>query len=179
MQANAPLYGLMAEYDEPNELLQATQRAYATGYRQMDAYSPFPVEGLSEALGFTRSKLPLLVLGGGVIGAIGGYMLQYYTSVITYPHNIGGRPFHSWPAFIPVTFESTILIAGITAVLGMLALNGLPRPHHPVFNVERFERASSDQFFLCIEAQDRQFDYEDTKQFLLSTSPREVADVPY
>jgi hypothetical protein len=179
MQAKAPLYGLMAEYDEPDELLQATQRAYAAGYRQMDAYSPFPVEGLSEALGFTRSKLPLLVLAGGVIGAIGGYMLQYYTSVITYPLNIGGRPFHSWPAFIPVTFESTILIAGVTAVLGMLALNGLPRPHHPVFNVERFERASSDQFFLCIEAQDRQFGYEDTKQFLLSTSPREVADVPY
>jgi len=179
MQAHASLYGLMAEYDEPEELLQATQRAYTAGYRRMDAYSPFPVDGLSEALGFTRPKLPLLVLGGGVIGAIGGYMLQYYTSVISYPLNIGGRPFHSWPAFIPVTFETTILVAGVTAVLGMLAMNGLPRPHHPVFNVERFERASSDQFFLCIETQDVQFDYESTKQFLLSTSPREVADVPY
>lgn len=179
MQTQAPLYGLMAEYDDPDELLEATQRAYAAGYRQMDAYSPFPVEGLAEALGFTRSKLPLLVLGGGVIGAIGGYMLQYYTSVISYPLNIGGRPLHSWPAFIPVTFETTILVAAATAVLGMLALNGLPRPHHPVFNVERFERASSDQFFLCIEAQDSQFEHEHTKQFLLSTSPREVVDVPY
>jgi hypothetical protein len=179
MQAKAPLYGLMAEYNAPEALLEATQRAYAAGYRRMDAYSPFPVEGLADALGFTRPQLPLLVLGGGIVGAIGGYMLQYYTSVITYPLNIGGRPFHSWPAFIPVTFETTILVAAVTAVLGMLALNGLPRPHHPVFNVERFERASSDQFFLCIESEDMHFDYEDTKQFLISTAPREVTDVQY
>jgi Protein of unknown function (DUF3341) len=179
MPEKAPLYGLMAEYDAPEDLLAATQRAYAAGYRRMDAYSPFPVDGLADALGVTRPKLPLLVLGGGIVGAIGGYLLQYYTSVITYPLNIGGRPFHSWPAFIPVTFETAILVAAVTAVLGMLALNGLPRPHHPVFNVERFERASSDQFFLCIESADTHFDYDNTKQFLISTSPREVTDVPY
>lgn len=180
MQAKAPLYGLMAEYDHPEELLEATQRAYAAGYRRMDAYSPFPVEGMAGALGITgRPVLPLLVLVGGIVGAIGGYMLQYYTSVISYPLNIGGRPLHSWPSFIPVTFEGTILVAAVTAVLGMLALNGLPRPHHPVFNVARFERASSDQFFLCIESEDTQFDYDGTKQFLLSTAPREVADVAY
>ena len=179
MQAQASLYGLMAEFDEPDELLAATQRAYAEGYRRMDAYSPFPVEGLAEALGLRRSRLPLIVLIGGIIGCLGGFMLQYYVSVIIYPLNIGGRPLNSWPSFIPVTFETTILVAALTAVLGMLALNGLPRPHHPVFNVERFERASSDRFFLCIEATDAQFEPERTRQFLRSTAPREIMDVEY
>ena len=179
MQSNAPIYGLMAEYDEPEALLQAAQRAYAEGYRRMDAYSPFPVEGLAASIGFPRSKLPLVVLLGGIIGAIGGFMLQYYTAVISYPLNIGGRPFNSWPSFIPVTFETTILLAALGAVLGMLALNGLPQPYHPVFNVPQFERASSDRFFLCIESADAQFDPERTRAFLRSTTPQEVVDVDY
>lgn len=177
MQATPPLYGLMAEFDTPEDLLAAARHAYADGYRRMDAYSPFPVEGLAEAMGIRRTHIPLLVLIGGIIGAIGGYLLQYYASVVSYPLNIGGRPLNSWPAFVPVTFEMTILIAALFAVLGMLALNGLPRPHHPVFNVSRFERASNDKFFLCIEASDRRYDGERTRQFLRSIASREVMDV--
>jgi Protein of unknown function (DUF3341) len=177
MQATSRLHGLMAEFDTPEDLLAAARRAYAEGYRRMDAYSPFPVEGLAQAIGFRRTRLPLLVLIGGMIGAVGGFMLQYYAAVVSYPLNIGGRPLNSWPAFIPVTFEMTILIAALFAVLGMLALNGLPRPHHPVFNVSRFERVTSDKFFLCIEASDAYYEHERTRQFLLSTAPREVMDV--
>src|SRR5262249_25117860 len=158
-------YGLLAEFDDPGALVEATRRAHAEGYRQMDAYSPFPVEELAEALGVRRTRLPLLVLIGGIIGCVGGYGMQYYSAVISYPLNIGGRPFHSWPAFIPVTFEMTILVAALTAVLGMLALNGLPMPYHPVFNVERFALATRDRFFLCIEATDPKFDRQATRQF--------------
>ena len=139
-------------------MLEAARRAHAGGYRQMDAYSPFPVEGLAEAIGFHRTRLPLIVLLGGIAGGVGGYLLQYYTAVIDYPLNVGGRPLHSWPSFIPVTFETTVLIAALAAVLGMLALNGLPRPYHPVFNVPRFEMASRNLFFLCIESTDALFD---------------------
>jgi hypothetical protein len=177
MQATTHRYGLMAEFDTPEELLAATQQAYREGYRRMDAYSPFPVEGLSAAIGFHRTHLPLLVLLGGILGASGGFLLQYYAAVISYPLNIGGRPLNSWPAFIPVTFETTILIAALFAVLGMLALNGLPRPHHPVFNSTRFERATSDKFFLCIEASDPHYDEIRTRQFLLQTGSREVIDI--
>ena len=129
------IYGLMAEFDDPNALVAATHRAYAEGYREMDAYSPFPIEELHEALGGGHTRLPLIVLMGGVLGCIGGYSLQYWVAAIAYPINVGGKPFHSWPAFIPVTFECTILAAALSAVLGMLALNGLPTPYHPVFNV--------------------------------------------
>ena len=171
------IYGLMAEFDDPNALVAATYRAYHMGYRQMDAYSPFPIEELHEALGAPHSKLPLIVLIGGLCGGLGGYYLQYWIAAITYPINVGGRPFHSWPAFIPVTFECTILAAALSAVLGMLALNGLPMPYHPVFSVPRFALASRNRFFLCIESQDPKFDINGTRHFLETLSPREVTTV--
>ena len=171
------VYGLMAEFDDPGSLVAATRRAHADGYRCMDAYSPYPIEELHEALGAHHTRLPLIVLIGGLIGCIGGYGLQYWASVIAYPLNIGGKPLHSWPAFIPVTFECTILLAALSCVLGMLALNGLPQPYHPVFNVPRFALASRNRFFLCIESKDPQFDVEATRRFLDSLNPREVTSV--
>lgn len=177
MRTSPTLYGLMAEFDDPQTLVAATRRAHDEGYRRMDAYSPFPIEELHEALGQHHSKLPLIVLIGGIIGGLGGYALQYWVAAIAYPLNIGGRPLHSWPAFIPVTFECTILVAALSAVLGMLALNGLPMPYHPVFNVPRFALASRNRFFLCIEAKDRKFDLEATRRFLETLEPREVSTV--
>lgn len=171
------IYGLMAEFDGPEALLEAAQRSFAEGYRRMDAYSPFPVDGLAEAIGFHKTRLPLLVLIGGIVGCIGGFYLQYWVSVIDYPLNIGGRPLNSWPMFIPVTFELTILVAGLTAVLGLLALNGLPMPYHPVFNVERFQLATRNRFFLCIESADAKFDHQATRRFLESVGSQGVYDV--
>lgn len=171
------LYGVMAEFDNPDALLEATRRAYEDGYRKMDAYTPYPIEELSEALGFHRNRLPLVVLIGGILGGIGGYLLMYWTSVIDYPINVGGRPFNSWPSFIPITFETTVLIAALSATLGMLALNGLPMPHHPVFNAPNFALASRDRFFLCIEADDPRFDHNATTDFLKGLNAREVTDV--
>src|SRR5882724_8210368 len=179
MQPPSSLYGVLAEFNTPDELLAATRGARQAGYRQMDAYTPFPVEGLAEALGFQRTGLPFLVLLGGRVGGIGGYLMQYWIAAIDYPLNVGGRPLHSWPSFIPVTFELTILVAALAAVLGMLALNGLPMPYHPLFNVERFERASRDRFFLCIEATDPQFDRENTKRFLEGLKPNGVYEVEH
>jgi hypothetical protein len=170
-------YGLMAEFGDPNELLAAARKAHEAGYRRMDAYSPFPIEGLSAAVGFHHTKLPLIVFIGGTIGALTGFGLQYWTSVIDYPLNVGGKPYYSWPAWIPVTFELTVLLAALSAVLGMLALNGLPQPYHPVFNVARFALATRDRFFLCIEAADPMFDSDKTSQFLNSLSPKTVAEV--
>jgi hypothetical protein len=172
-----PMYGLMAEFDNPEELLEATKKAFERGYRRMDAYTPFPIEGLSEALGFHRTRVPLIVLIGGICGCLGGFFLQYWSSVIYYPINVGGRPLNSWPAFIPITFELTVLVAAISAVLGMLALNGLPMPYHPVFNAPRFALASLNHFFLCIEAKDPKFDREGTRQFLESLNSEEVTEV--
>ena len=171
------MYGLMAEFETPNALVAATERAHREGYRRMDAYSPFPIEELHEALGAHHTKLPLIVLIGGLIGCIGGYSLQYWVSTMAYPINVGGKPLHSWPAFIPITFECTILVAALSAVLGMLALNGLPMPYHPVFNVSRFALASRNRFFLCIESRDRKFDPEGTRTFLESLGAREVSTV--
>lgn len=172
------LYGLLAEFEESAPLVEAARRTREAGYRRIDAYAPFPVHGLAEALGFHRTRVPLLVLIGGIVGGVGGYALQYWVSAIAYPLNIGGRPLHSWPAFIPVTFELTVLAAGLAAVLGMLALNGLPMPYHPLFHVEQFARATQDRFFLCIESADPLFDEEATREFLLSLGPADVHAVP-
>ena len=177
MTEKLPIYGLMADFENPQDLFKAASNAYDAGYRRMDAYSPMPIEGLAEAIGFHRTWLPYLVLLGGILGGLAGYLLQYYTMVIDYPINVGGRPLHSWPAFIPVTFEMTILAASVTAVLGMLALNGLPMPYHPVFNVPKFEMASQTRFFLCIESRDPKFRPEATREFLESLNPAEVNEV--
>jgi hypothetical protein len=174
-----PIYGIMAEFLTAEELVEAARRAQDAGYRRMDAYTPFPVEGLTEALRTPPSRLPLIVLAGGLIGAAGGYYMQYYASAISYPLNVGGRPLHSWPAFIPVTFEMTVLVASLAAVLGMLALNGLPRPYHPVFNVDQFVHASRDRFYLVIEARDPKFDREKTSRFLESLAAHEVYEIAH
>lgn len=174
-----PIYGLMAEFETPEELMAASQAALDAGFRNMDAYSPFPVEGLPEAVGVRKTNVPLFVLAGGILGALSGYGLQYWVNSIAYPLNIGGKPWHSAPSFIIVTFEMTILFAGIAAVVGMLAMNGLPQPYHPVFNVPRFTGASRDKFFLCIEATDPKFDREATYKFLSGFNPVLVEEVPY
>ena len=171
------LYGLMAEFDSPDALLEAARRAYGTGYRKLNAYAPFPVHGLAEAVGHRRTRLPLIVLIGGIVGGVGGYLLQYWTMAIDYPLNVAGRPLNSWPAFIPVTFETTVLFAALSAVFGMLALNGLPQPYHPVFNAPSFHMASRDRFFLCIRAADPYFDRVETRRFLESLGPKDVAEV--
>lgn len=171
------LYGVMAEFESPADLVAAARRAHAEGYRELDGYSPFPIEELAEALGLRHTRLPLVVLIGGVVGCLGGYLLQYYASVIDYPWNVGGRPFHSWPSFVPVTFETTILVAALTAVFGMLGANGLPQPYHPVFNAPRFALATRDRFFLCIKARDPLFDREGTARFLAGLGGRHVTEV--
>jgi len=175
-----PIYGVIAEFENPTDAVAATRRAYEEGYRRMDAYSPYPVEALSEAVGHERNWLPLIVLVGGIVGLVGGYGLQYYLSVIDYPLNVGGKPLHSWPAFIPITFETTVLGAALAAIFGMLALNGLPEPYHPVFNAPNFALATRDRFFLVIEARDPKFDRAATAQFLRELDgAREVTDVEH
>ena len=173
------LYGLMAEFEEPTSLVHAARSVREEGYQRLDAYSPFPIEALDEALAIKHTRLPLIVLIGGLIGCIGGFLLCYWVSTTVYPLNIGGRPLNSWPAFIPVTFECTILLAALSAVLGMLALNGLPQPYHPVFNVPSFDQASRSRFFLCIEASDPKFDFKATRALLGDLGAREVSEVEY
>jgi hypothetical protein len=173
-----PIYGLMAEFDTPSDLVTAARRTHEEGYQKIDAYTPFPVEGLAEEIGFTKNGVPLVVLVGGILGGLSGYALQYWVSAISYPVNVGGRPYHSWPAFIVVTFEMTILFAGLAAVFGMLALNGLPMPYHPVFNVPRFAFATKDRFFLIIFSSDPKYSTESTRQFLETLGPRSISEVP-
>jgi len=167
----------MAEFEDVQQLIEAARRTREAGYRHYDAYTPIPVEELAEVMHAHDNRLSWLVLVGGILGLVGGYGLQYWTSVIDYPINIGGRPLHSWPAFIPPAFETTILGAALFCVLGMLALNGLPMPYHPVFNVPRFALSSRDRFFLCIEATDPIFETEATRRFLERFGPREVSVV--
>tara|TARA_B100000945_G_scaffold303632_1_gene288354 strand:+ start:181 stop:726 length:546 start_codon:yes stop_codon:yes gene_type:complete len=174
-----PFHGVMAQFDNPNDLLAAAKKAVSAGYKKMDAYSPLPVHGLADAIGYKRTRLPWLVFVMGIMGGVAGYSLCYWTSVIDYPLNIGGRPFHSGPSFIPITFEVTILFSALTAAFGMLIANGLPQPYHPVFNVSNFSRASSDLFFLCIESSDENFDVDNTTEFLQSLDPQEVTTVEH
>ena len=171
------LYGLMAEFDTATELVDAARSTRDAGYKRTDAFSPFPIHEIDEALGIKRSILPVLVLFGGITGLLSGISLQVFVHYIDYPLNIGGRPYLSWLSFVPPSYELTILLAGFTAVFGMLFLNGLPRPYHPVFNVPRFSLATREKFFLLIEASDEKYNYDETKAFLDSLKPQEVFDV--
>ncbi|HXR16548.1 MAG TPA: DUF3341 domain-containing protein [Terriglobales bacterium] len=173
-----PIYGIMAEFDSATYLVEAAHRTHEAGYSKIDAYSPFPVEGLAEAMGFHKNAVPLVVLIGGLLGGLSAYALQYWISVVSYPVNVGGKPYHSWPAFIIVTFEMTILFGGIFAVFGMLALNGLPMPYHPVFNVPRFALATKDRFFLIVFSTDPKYSASETRRFLESLGPRSISEVP-
>ena len=173
------IYGLIAEFDNPTALVKAARAAREKGYRKLDAFSPFPIEGLNDALHLHKNKLPLIVLVGGIVGGLTGYLLQYYITVISFPINIGGRPLHSWPSYIIITFELTILFGALSAVLGMLGLCGLPMPYHPVFNAPRFALASRNRFFLCIESADPLFDPAATGDFLRGLEPQEVSEVAH
>jgi hypothetical protein len=172
------LYGLMAEFSDPTALVAAARRTYDEGYREFDSYSPFPIHELFDAMRIKDRRVPLMVLAGGIVGGLVGFGLQAWVSAVAYPLNIGGKPFISWPMFIPVTFEMTILFAALAAVFGMFALNGLPMPYHPVFNVPTFARgASQEGFFLAIESADPKFDREKTRAFLHGLGAREIHDV--
>lgn len=171
------LHGLVAEFTTPDGLVLACRKAHAAGYRRMDAYTPYPLEEAADAIGYEKTQVPLLTLMGGILGGLSAFGLQYWVNVWAFPLNIGGRPLNSWPSFVIITFELTILFAGITAVVGMLTLSGLPQPYHPIFNHPRFSAASRDRFFLCIEAVDPKFDLEETKQFLEETDAFDVAEV--
>jgi hypothetical protein len=178
MERRSHTYGVVAEFETADQLIQAAEKTRLAGYHAFEAYAPFPVEGLAEAMALKRNAVPLITLIGGLLGGLGGFFFQYWVSVIAYPLNIGGRPYNSWPAFIPVTFELTVLGASLSAVFGMLALNGLPRPHHPLFNVDRFAKhATSDRFFLCIEASDPKFSLSDASRFLKSLNAINVSEV--
>jgi len=175
---HVPTYGIMAEFASAQDLVTAARHTHEAGYRKIDAYSPFPVEELADAIGFHKNSVSLVTLIGAAVGGLTGYLMQYWMAVVSYPVNVGGRPYHSWPSFIIVTFEMTILFGGISAVFGMLALNGLPMPYHPVFNVPRFVLASKDRFFLIVFATDPKYDAKGTRQFLESLHARSISEVP-
>ena len=174
-----PTYGLMAEFDNPTDAVAAARRVHEEGYTKIDAFSPYPVEELSEAIGVHSTKMSLIVLIGGVLGGTLGFLMQVYIEVFDFPINVGGKPYYSWPAFVPITFECTVLGAALFAVFGMFALNGLPEPYHPVFNAPNFALASRDRFFLLVESRDEAYDREQTAAFLRSLGPREVTDVEH
>lgn len=178
MQTAPEIYGIAAEFLTPEELVAAARRVRASGYRRADAYSPFPVHGLAEALGFPRTRVPLITLIGGLMGATFGFFMLWYANRIAYPWNVGGRPMNSWPAFIPITFELGVLGASLSAVLGMFMLNGLPMPYHPMFNHPGFHLASQERFFLVIEKSDPKFDLTATRELLEAMKPVSVAEVP-
>jgi hypothetical protein len=171
------LYGVMAEFANPSDLVAAARFTYQAGYRRINGYSPYPIEELSEAIGFTHTSLPLIVFIGGVVGGLGGFFMQYWIEVINYPINVGGKPFNSWPAFIPITFECTVLVAAFAAVLGMLMLNKLPQPYHPVFNAPNFALATRDRFFLVVEANDPQYDHDAVVALMKRLDASDVSDV--
>jgi hypothetical protein len=171
------MYGLLAEFDSAQLLLEAAKKVTAAGYTKTDAFSPFPIHGLADAIGFKERKVATIILGGGLTGLAAGWGLEYWASAIAYPMNIGGRPLNAWAAFIPPAFETTILFAAFSAAIGMLALNGLPQPYHPVFNSERFSLASQTKFFLVIEAADPKFNLDATRTFLAGLRAREVVQV--
>lgn len=172
-----PLYGIMAEFDNPTDLVNAARGVYEAGYRRINGYSPYPIEELSEAIGFTHTKLPIIVFIGGVIGGISGFLMQYWIEVVNYPIIVGGKPYNSWPAFIPITFECTVLFAAFSAVLGMLVLNKLPQPYHPVFNAPNFALATRDRFFLAVEANDPKFKHDEVVGLLKELGALDITDV--
>jgi hypothetical protein len=177
MRPSPGIYGLVAEFDTAEGVLEAAEKAHAEGYRTMDAYTPIPIHGLDEALGFKPTRLPWLILAGGLSGAAGLFLFQTWVNVVDYPMNIGGRPYFSWPSFIPVTFEGMVLFASFAAVFGLIAVCGFPQPYHPVANAPRFERASSDLFFLCIESRDPHYDATQTRKFLEGLGAQAVTEV--
>jgi hypothetical protein len=177
IEQRSHIYGVIGEFEKPDQLVHAAAKIREAGYRYYEAYSPFPVEGLPEAMAMKRNLVPLITLIGGLVGGLSGFGFQYWANVYSYPINIGGRPLNSWPAFIPVTFELTILCASLAAVFGMLALNGLPQPHHPIFNAPRFSRASNDRFFVCIQARDEKFNLAETALFLQGLAAQHVSEV--
>lgn len=174
------VFGIAAEYDDPDALLKAAKQAYTEGYREMDAYTPFPVHGLAEAIGMHKTRLSMFTLAAGLTGAATGFLLQYIGNAWHYPYDIGGKPVFSWPMYIPITFEATILFSAFTTGFAMILLNGLPMPYHPMFNAKNFDRATSDRFFLCIETKDKKYDTNKTREFLerLNPKPLEVSEVP-
>ena len=179
MKPRTPIFGVMAEFETADQILDATRRAHQAGYRRMDAYTPYPVEGLATELDLPRTRVPFVVLIAGLVGAAAGFFMQWWSMAVDYPFNVGGRPLNSWPVFIPITFEVMVLVASFAALLGMLFLNGLPKLYRPVFNVPSFDRATQDRFFLCIEATDPRFRRDGTRRFLETLTPRQVSEVDW